>query len=74
MPLTIAGLQLLEPGKKSLGHGKDKHANEVSATALGYVGHVSSILCRTYPLYWCMAVCISRRHSKTQNLTVLFVD
>lgn len=67
--LTIAGLQLLEPGKKSLGHVKDKHANETSATALGYVGHVSSF-CAELLCYWCMAVYIGGRHSKTPNLTV----
>lgn len=70
VPLTIAGLQLLEPGKKSLGHVKDKHANETSATALGYVGHVSSFCAELILCYWCMAVYIGGKHSKTPNLTV----
>lgn len=39
--LTIAGLQLLEPGAKQPGHVKEKQDHDTSATALGYVAHVS---------------------------------
>ena len=34
-------MALSEPGKKLSGHTKDKSENDMSATALGYVGHVS---------------------------------
>lgn len=40
--LIIAGMPLSEPGKKLTGHAKDKSESDMSATALGYVGHVSN--------------------------------
>lgn len=40
--LIIAGMALSEPGKKFSGLAKDKIENDMSATALGYVGHVSN--------------------------------
>jgi hypothetical protein len=39
--MAIAGLQLLEPGKKQPGLFNDKQENDTTATALGYVAHVS---------------------------------
>jgi len=40
--LVIAGMALSEPGKKLSGLARDKIENDMSATALGYVGHVSN--------------------------------
>lgn len=41
--LRIAGMALTEPGKKLAGFGKDRSENEMTATALGYVGHVRKL-------------------------------
>lgn len=46
--LVIAGMALSEPGKKLSGHAKDKIESDMSATALGYVGHVVTHLARYF--------------------------
>lgn len=42
--LIIAGMPLSEPGKKLTGHAKDKSESDMSATALGYVGHMVTLV------------------------------
>jgi hypothetical protein len=42
--MAIAGLQLLEPGKKQPGLFNDKQENDTTATALGYVAHVVAMV------------------------------
>lgn len=44
--LVIAGMALSEPGKKLSGLARDKIENDMSATALGYVGHVVTLVAR----------------------------
>lgn len=48
--LVIAGMALSEPGKKLSGLARDKIENDMSATALGYVGHVVTLVARYFDI------------------------
>jgi hypothetical protein len=51
--MAIAGLQLLEPGKKQPGLFNDKQENDTTATALGYVAHVSLLFVPSLQILLC---------------------